>query len=90
MRAQLGHPMEKRHSERRRTYKGGQIVFNHGRSVIDCTIKNMSRGGAALNVESALGIPNEFILVVSSGNVRKACRVAWKTETLIGVAFLGA
>jgi hypothetical protein len=82
--------MDKRHAERRRTYKGGKIVFNHGRSAIDCTIKNMSRGGAALNVDSSLGIPNEFILVVSPENAQKACRVAWKTETLIGIAFLEA
>lgn len=80
--------MEKRQTERRRTFKGGKIVFNHGHSIIDCTIKNMFRGGAALDVESASGIPNEFTLVVSPENVQKACRVAWKTQTLIGVAFL--
>lgn len=82
--------MEKRNTERRRTYKGGKIVFNNDRSAIDCTIKNMSRGGAALNVASSLGVPNEFTLVVGPENVQKSCRVAWKTETLIGIAFLEA
>lgn len=82
--------MEKRQAPRRRTFKGGKIVFNDGRSVIDCTIKNLSCEGAALNVESTLGIPNEFVLIVNPDNVQKPCRVAWKTQTLIGVAFLEA
>jgi hypothetical protein len=50
-------------------------------------IKNFSQGGALLLVESAIGIPSEFNLVVSSDNVSKACRVVWKTETQSGVAF---
>ncbi len=82
-----GGSKDKRCNHRRRTYKGGRIFFNLDRSVIDCTIKNFSQGGALLLVESAIGIPSEFNLVVSSDNVSKACRVVWKTETQIGVAF---
>lgn len=87
---QAGAVMEKRQAERRRTFKGGKIVFNHGRSIIDCTIKNLSRGGAALNVENTCGIPDEFILLVNADNAQKACRAAWRTQTQIGVAFLEA
>lgn len=83
-----GGSMDKRRSDRRRTYKGGRIFFNHDRSVIDCTVKNFSQGGALLFVESAIGIPSEFNLVVNSDNVSKACRAIWKTETQIGVAFV--
>lgn len=81
--------MDKRHTPRRRTFKGGKIFFNHDRSVIDCTVKNLSPDGAALLVQSVIGIPGEFNLVISSDNVSRACRVVWKTETQIGVHFVG-
>ncbi len=80
--------MEKRRNQRQRTFKGGKIVFNDNRSVIDCTVKNLSSSGAALTVESTIGIPDEFNLIISPENVAKACRVAWKTEHQIGVAFV--
>lgn len=82
--------MDKRHDQRRRTLKGGKIFFNHGRSVIDCTVKNLSKSGAALLLESTIGIPGEFNLVISPDNIQKACKVIWKTDTQIGVSFVGA
>ena len=83
-----GGSKDNRRNDRRRTYKGGRIFFNQARSVIDCTVKNFSQGGALLFVESAIGIPSEFNLVISPDNVSRACRVVWKSQTQIGVAFV--
>lgn len=82
--------MDKRQDQRRRTFKGGKIFFNDDRSVIDCTVKNLSQSGAALLVESTIGIPSEFNLLISPEHVLKACKVVWKTETQIGVSFVGS
>lgn len=82
--------MEKRQEQRRRTFKGGKICFNYGRSVIDCTIKNLSPSGAALLVERTTGIPEEFNLIINPDNIVRACKTVWKTETQIGVAFVWA
>ncbi len=82
--------MDKRQGQRRRTFKGGKIFFNHDRSVIDCTVKNLSKSGAALLVESTIGIPDEFNLVISPDNIREACKIIWKTDTQIGVSFVRA
>jgi len=79
---------ERRKAQRSRTFKGGKIVFNDGRSVIDCTIKNLSPTGAALRIESTIGIPDDFKLVISPDNMTKACRVVWRKEDQIGVAFV--
>lgn len=80
----------KRKHERRRVFKGGKIVLHDGRSVINCTIRNLSVGGATLEVESPLGIPDRFGLIINPENIVKACRLAWKKEKLIGVSFEGA
>ena len=50
---------------RRRLLKGGKISFGGG-AVIDCTIRNFSETGAALEVGSPVGIPERFTLVVDA------------------------
>ena len=76
---------EQRSTQRRTTLKGGKIVFNGGRSTIDCTVRNISETGAALDVQSPLGIPTEFTLVTETDS--RPCRVVWRKEKRIGVRF---
>ena len=74
-----------RAAPRHRVLKAGSIEFNGG--VIDCTIRNVSDTGAALEVASPVGVPDSFWLVVSGDHTRRHCRVAWRTDKRIGVAF---
>ena len=78
---------EKRATERRRTLKGGRIIFNGGRSTIDCKVRNLSAQGARLEVPSVVGIPNTFDLQVG-GDGLQGCRVAWRTLKELGVEFV--
>lgn len=77
---------EKRGAQRRTTLKGGRIVFNGGRSTINCTVRNLSSKGAKLLVNSVVGIPDTFDLVLDT-NSRQPCRVAWRTLKELGVSF---
>lgn len=79
--------LENRQTPRRRTFKGGKILFNQSRSAIDCTVKNISAGGAALLLESTIGVPDTFDLIINPDRVAKVCRTIWKTDTLLGVEF---
>ena len=74
-----------RAAPRHRVLKAGSIEFNGG--VIDCTIRNVSDTGAAIEVASQLGSPDSFWLVISGTPTRRHCRVAWRNEKRIGVAF---
>jgi hypothetical protein len=78
---------ENRGAQRHRTLKGARIVFNAGNSTIDCTVRNLSAGGAKLDVASVVGIPNSFDLLV--GEQLRACRVAWRSLKQLGVEFQG-
>jgi hypothetical protein len=40
-------------------------------------------------VESPLGIPTEFTLVIPSDGVSRPCRVIWRSGNRIGVRFAG-
>jgi len=77
---------ERRSVPRHRTLKGGSIVFNEGRSAIDCTVRNLSEAGANLRVTSVVGIPDSFTLQMSDKTTRN-CRVVWRKATELGVAF---
>lgn len=77
---------EHRHTERRPTLRGGHIVFNGGRSSIDCRVRNVSKTGANLAVTSIIGVPDEFVLVLPDTK-RLPCRVAWRKSREIGVEF---
>jgi hypothetical protein len=78
---------DNRQSQRRSTLKGGRIVFNAGRSTIDCKVRNLSSRGAKLQVTSVIGIPDTFDLVLD-GHAGQPCRVAWRSLKELGVAFV--
>jgi PilZ domain len=70
---------------RRRTLKAGTIEFGGGG--IDCTVRNISETGAALEVVSPLFIPDRFTLFVPSGQFKRPCHIVWRKEKRIGIAF---
>lgn len=76
---------QERAAPRSRVLKAGTIEFNGG--AIDCTIRNVSDTGAALDVASPLGIPATFTLVTLIDGSKKSCRVVWRKEKRIGVSF---
>ncbi len=79
--------MEHRVSQRLRTIKGGSILFGFA-PAIDCVIRNMSQTGAMLVVESPVGIPNDFTLLIKPELTKRACQVAWRKSDRIGVRFV--
>jgi hypothetical protein len=90
--AQCGGPYnramtEKRQAPRRRTLKGGSILFGVA-PVIDCVIRNMSDTGAQLAVDSPVGIPDEFTLLIRPELIKRNCRVAWRKGNRIGIRFV--
>lgn len=74
---------EHRITTRHRVLKAGTIEFGGG--AIDCTVRNISAAGAALDVTSPLGIPAQFTLVTEGNHL--PCRVVWRKEKRIGVTF---
>jgi PilZ domain len=76
---------EKRKSARRRVLKSGTIEFETG--AYSCAIRNLSENGAALEVPYTPPVPHEFELVMQADQVRRRCRVIWRKENRLGVAF---
>lgn len=62
------------------------IVYGGGRQKMHALIRNLSEGGAKLEVEKVVGVPNTFDLF-APGLGRKSCRVAWRALREMGVQF---
>jgi diguanylate cyclase (GGDEF)-like protein len=72
----------------RRVLKAGQIVFNAGHCVIDCTVKGLSDQAARLNVVSTSGIPERFKLAIASDGFSRACKITQKLNASLDVVFV--
>lgn len=77
---------ERRNVARYRALKRARITFKGHWATIDCTVRNLSDRGCCLKVESPIGIPDTFDLVLDHVSVRN-CRVTWRKPTQIGVEF---
>ncbi|MGH6829949.1 MAG: PilZ domain-containing protein [Methylocella sp.] len=77
---------ERRNVARRRVLKVAQIAFKGHGVTIDCSVRNLSDRGACLIVESSIGIPDSFDLLLDQASIRD-CLVTWRKATQIGVEF---
>lgn len=78
--------IEKRATQRHRVFKGGTITFEN--SGIACTVRNMSAGGAAIDLENPVTLPQFFTLSISCDNFVRNCRPVWRSDRRIGLAFV--
>jgi hypothetical protein len=52
-----------------------------------CTIRDLSVTGAALEVSELGKIPATFNLIMPEDRLKLACRVVWRRDYRLGVAF---
>jgi hypothetical protein len=76
---------ERRATTRKRILKTAHIILSEKAPKIECAVRNVSEMGAMLQISTSYGIPDSFLLRIDG--VQRACRVVWRTETKIGVAF---
>ena len=78
--------IEKRTSRRHRIFKGGTIAFEN--RDVACIVRNISVGGAAIDIDEPVALPQSFMLAIAHDNVVRHCRAVWQSDKRIGVAFL--
>jgi hypothetical protein len=75
---------ERREASRLRLLKSGKILL--GKARVPCTVRNLSAGGARLQVQSTFGLPSAFDLAVDDHPPR-SCKVIWLDDTTLRVQF---
>ena len=74
---------EARTTQRRPALEMGLIRF--GDISASCVLRNVSEGGAALDIGSQVGIPDQFTLIVLPQKKIYSCNVVWRKERRIGI-----
>jgi hypothetical protein len=78
--------IEKRAAQRHRVFKGATIAFNGGG--VPCTVRNMSDGGAAIDLDGPVALPDSFTLSIARDRFERRCRTVWRNDKRVGLAFL--
>jgi hypothetical protein len=75
-------------AERRKVLMSGKIISNSAAGAnTDCVVRDVSDTGACLILGTAVGIPNEFDLVIEKDVAVRRCRVEWRSPSRLGVSF---
>ena len=82
---EAGVMVETRIATRYRVAKPAKI--DHGGDKISCIIRDISATGAAIEMSDLVRVPAEFMLIVPEDRLKLRCRVVWRKEYRIGVAF---
>lgn len=78
---------DSRTSARRKYLRTGKIVYNHGTSIMDCAVFDLSTTGARLRPDDLSLVPDAFELQVADGPVFQ-CKVVHKEDGQLGVQFV--
>jgi hypothetical protein len=83
-----GSPQDKRRRQDRRTVlKGAKVVFNNGKGVLVCRVRDLSPDGARLEFPPRQALPDFFELHVAGQPMRK-CERRWVRNNIVGVRFV--
>lgn len=79
---------DRRSLRRRRVYKQGALVLNNGFSTVNCTIRDVSDGGARVEADSQFVAPDQCELLFVESGRRFAVRKRWQSRNQIGLEFV--
>lgn len=66
--------------------KSAKIKF--GDREVDCLVRSLSETGAGMDVLNHFGIPTKFELLIPADELSMMCRVVWRRDHRMGVAFI--
>jgi len=78
---------ERRESQRHRTFLAGKVIFGANRFQIDCSVRDLSSGGARLSLADPLAVPSVFELHLPARGTVVGAEVRWRKGRQIGVMF---
>lgn len=79
---------DRREHPREQTNLRGRVFYGQGMAHwADCTIVDLSKGGARVQISSIYPLPSRFVLLQLLGGVVYDVRVRWRRGDMTGVSF---
>jgi hypothetical protein len=66
----------------------GKLVYGDGVFTLDCTVRDISEGGAKIIISEQQGLPPDIILIVVKHRVAYQAKVMWLKFPARGIKFL--
>ena len=86
----LDFAFDHRHSHRRVVIEDARIIDKRGGwSLIDCTVRDISEGGAKLQLDPSLEVSANFDLLLVKELQIIPVRIRWRRRGFMGVQFSG-
>ena len=80
-----------RKAKRQSVYHSAMVYGINGTRITPCVVRNISVGGAQLELQREIELPMTFLLSLSEkGQVRRRCKIVWQFATAVGVSFSAA
>lgn len=81
-------PEERRAYPRRPVLRGGKLILNHGRTLLDVQVRDLSEGGCRIRTGNPALLPGTFTIRIVGLSGERPCEVRWRSEQELGVRFL--
>jgi hypothetical protein len=79
-----------RRTSRRKVVEDARIIDKKGEwSLLNCTVRDISEGGAKLQIDPELEIPTCFDLLLIKEMTIIPVRIRWRRRNFMGVQFVG-
>jgi PilZ domain-containing protein len=78
---------ERRAGQRARVSRDANIILGHASAFISCTLHDLTNSGACLSFTGAVVLPETFELTFDHGRSCRPCRLRWRIDNKLGVAF---
>jgi hypothetical protein len=79
--------LERRKCPRLRVLKSAKLVLAKS-TLFDCVVRDLTIGGARIEIPNSIGLPKEFEATFGSGGSMRPCRLVWRTISAAGLEFL--
>jgi hypothetical protein len=83
------HSVDQRFSKRIKALRKAMISYNQGATTMDCSILDLSEGGARLRPFDPLRVPASFRLRLTP-SLTIGCEVVYREKADIGVSFVAS
>jgi len=77
---------ERRREVRSRIFKGAKLIFGRT-SVIDCSVRDITRGGAGFYVPNTVTLPDKLDLSFDAGHTTRTGRIVWRLWNRAAIKF---
>jgi PilZ domain len=89
---QLCNPRHKNEYEsrptRKRTLLNGKLVYGDGAFTVDCTIRDISEGGAKITLSRHQSLPSDLFLIIVKYGIAYQAKAMWVNFPARGLRFL--